>query len=652
MRFRWFSALGLITALAMSLCVRADEAPSTANLGKKIANFTLADAEGKAWSLYDLKDKKAIVIVFLSFECPVSTSYAQPLADMAAEFGKAGVAFVGLTANAEETAAEVAKEAHAYKLPFPVLRDASFKATDALRAEVTPEAFVLDGDFVLRYRGRIDNSYYARLKRNQKALSEDLKQALGELLSGRPIQVPATAAVGCAIQRTTPARTGTLTYYRDVLPILQERCQTCHRPGEVGPFSLMTYRQAVNWSEDIKSFTQSRRMPPWKPVAGPDFHNQRTLTDKELTTLAAWVDGGTPAGDPKDAPLPRTFPEGWQLGTPDLVLTVSDDFQIGPTGNDLFRCFVLPTNLPEDKYIAAVEIRPGNRRILHHTLLFIDRTGQGRKLEQQARARGTGPGAWSGDQPQRGDPHALTDLDRGPGYSVAMGVGFAPQGGLSGWAPGQMPRVLPKGTGYYLPKGADVIMQAHYHRDGRLEKDRTSIGLFFVKQPKARLYQTAVMAGGNEGRIALPLFFAIPAGKEHFPVKGSLYATGDCDLYSIMPHMHLLGKEITVTLHPPEGAAKTLVAIKEWDYNWQETYWFKEPLHIQKGSRLDVLAIYDNSTKNPNNPFNPPRVVFFGEYTTNEMCFVFLGGLAEQPGLRRLPLTARKPKVAAQANTE
>jgi peroxiredoxin len=643
MRFRFLSFFTLIAVFGVSMVLRADDAPSTANLGKKIANFGLADAQGKSWSLYNVKDQKAIVIVFLSFECPVSTSYAQPLADMAAEFGKAGVAFVGLTVNPDQSAAEVAREARNYKLPFPVFRDAGFKAADAVKAEITPEVFVLDSNYVLRYRGRIDNSYYARLKRNQKPLSEDLRQALGELLSGRPIRVPATAAVGCAIQRTTPARTGQVTYYRDVLPILQERCQACHRPGEVGPFSLMTYRQAVNWSEDIKSFTQSRRMPPWKPVAGLDFHNQRKLTDKEMATLATWVEGGTPAGDARDAPPPRTFPEGWQLGTPDLVLTVPDDFQVGPTGNDLFRCFVLPTNLPENKYIAAVEIRPGNRRILHHTLLFMDRTGQGRKLEQRAKER-------SASDPK--DPHAPTPLDRGPGYSVAMGVGFVPQGGLSGWAPGQMPRILPGGTGYYLPRGADIIMQAHYHRDGRLEKDRTSIGLFFVKEPKARLFQTAVMAGGNDGPIALPLFFAIPPGNDHFPVKGSLWATADCNLYSIMPHMHLLGKEITVTLHPPEGPAQTLVAIKEWDYNWQETYWFKEPVQIKKGSRLDVLAVYDNSTKNPNNPFDPPRTVFFGEYTTNEMCFVFLGGLADEPGLRRLPLTRRSAKVAEQANAK
>jgi hypothetical protein len=185
-------------------------------------------------------------------------------------------------------------------------------------------------------------------------------------------------------------------------------------------------------------------------------------------------------------------------------------------------------------------------------------------------------------------------------------------------------------------------MQVHYHRDGRLEKDRTSVGLYFVKAPKARQYQGAAIAGSAGGQGLLRLFFAIPAGAERFPIKGSLWAKGDCTLYSIMPHMHLLGKEISVTLTPPDGPQRTLVAIKEWDYNWQETYVFKEPVQVKAGSRLDVLAIYDNSAGNPNNPFNPPRTVTFGEQTTNEMCFVFLGGLSPNPG-RRLPLSPVPP---------
>jgi peroxiredoxin len=616
---------------------RADNAPSAAKVGKKIDNFTLLDDQGKPWSLHDLKDRKAIVLVFLSFECPISTSYSKPLADLAAEFGKYGVAMVGLSTNADETPAEVAKQARAFNLPFPVLKDAGFKAVDALQAEITPEVFVLDGDFVLRYRGRIDDSYYARLKKNPQVTREDLRQVLGEMLSGRPVSVSATEAVGCTIQREAPAkaRTASVTYHRDVLPILQNRCQTCHRPGEVGPFALMTYRQAVNWASDIKDYTQTRRMPPWKPVESAAFHNDRRLTDQEIATLAAWVDNGTPEGNPKDAPPPRQFPQGWQLGTPDLIVTVPEDFQLGPTGGDLFRCFVLPTQLAEDQYIGAVEVRPGNPRIVHHTLLFIDQTKQGRKLQERAQKEPASTSA---------DTHAPTPLDRGPGYSVAMGVGFIPQGGLSGWAPGQMPRYLPAGTGYYLPRGADIVMQVHYHRNGRLEKDRTSIGLYFVKQPKARQYQGSVIAGGGSGRGLLRMFFSIPAGAEHFSIQGSLRATADCTLYSIMPHMHLLGKEIKVTLTPPEGPARTLVAIKEWDYNWQETYWFKEPVRIKAGTRLEVTAVYDNSANNPNNPFNPPRRVIFGEQTTNEMCFVFLGGLADQPGGRKLPMTQVAPQ--------
>src|SRR5262249_27461398 len=152
------------------------------------------------------------------------------------------------------------------------------------------------------------------------------------------------------------------------------------RPGEVGPFSLTTYKQAQNWGRDVKEYTQSRKMPPWKPVEGVAFHNERRLTDREIGTLAAWVDGGMPAGDAKDAPPERKFAAGWQLGEPDLVLTMDDDFQIGPSGPDVFRCFVLPTSLTEDRYVTAMELKPGNPRVVHHSLLFIDTTGQGRKL--------------------------------------------------------------------------------------------------------------------------------------------------------------------------------------------------------------------------------------------------------------------------------
>ena len=394
MRSSMFLLVMLISLPIAGSLRTTDKSPSTAKLGQKVANLTFHDEAGKTFSLYDVKDRKAIVIVFLSFECPVSTSYSDPLAGLQKQYGK-HVSFIGLTVNEDESRAQVAKLARDFKIPFPVYRDEKLTAANALQADFTPECFLLDSDFVLRYRGRIDNSYFERLKKNPQVTSQDLEQALGELLSGRPVKTQSTLPIGCPIVRTARVlpKAGEVTYHRDVAPILQNRCQTCHRPGEVGPFSLMNYKQAVNWAEDIKTYTQKRLMPPWKIDEGVDFHNDRRLSDKDIATLAAWVDGNCPEGDPNDAPPARIFPQGWQLGTPDLVLTVGEDFQLAPNGKDLFRCFVLPTNLPEDTYVAGVEIRPGNPRVVHHVLLFIDSLGKGQKLELDARQKEAKPPA-------------------------------------------------------------------------------------------------------------------------------------------------------------------------------------------------------------------------------------------------------------------
>jgi peroxiredoxin len=623
----WIVTLVLIVSATLlgGATAQAGSKSSADKLNKKIDNVAFKTGAGKTFALTDLKDKKAIVAVFLSFDCPVSTSYAQTLATLAGSYEARGVAFVGVVCGDDLDASQIARRAREYKIPFPVLSDPNLTAADAFKAEITPQAFVLDHNLVLRYRGRIDIGYVARLKKNQQITTHDLKAALADVLAGKAVQTPVTEAIGCPIarDRKTTAVHGKVTYFRDVLPILQNKCQTCHRPGEVGPFSLMTYKQAVNWASDIKDYTQSRRMPPWKPSEGVAFHNERKLTDKEIATLAAWVDGNTPQGEPKDAPAPRKFPEGWQLGTPDLVLTPPDDFQLGPSGSDLFRCFVLPTGLTEDKYIAAVEIRPSNPRVVHHTLQFIDTSGTGRKLAKTEIDR------------KKQD----SEVDLGPGYSSRMGIGFLPRGVAGGWAPGQMPRYLPEGTGHFLPKGSDIILQVHYHRDGRLEKDRTAVGLYFAKKPVKKPYKGMVIRGGGNGLVP---FFTIPAGRANHRLNGNIWVDQDCTLYSVMAHMHLIGKKIKVTVAPPEGTPSTLLAIDDWDYNWQETYFLKEPLKIKAGTRFDVEAYYDNSKDNPNNPFNPPRSISFGEQTTNEMCFVFLGATNDTPGRIRFRFQPKK----------
>lgn len=604
----------LAAALFAQAAAPADDVP-TAKLNKKITGVTVTGPAGKPAALDAAAGKAATVVVFLWFDCPVSNSYAPVLVELAKTYADRGVNFVGVVPT-DDSPAAVAKQVAEFKIPFPVYTDPALDAAASFKADTVPQAFVLDRHSVLRYRGRIDDGYHARLKKSATVQSHDLRDALDAVLAGKDVAKPATLAVGCPVGTKTPAAkpgsTAAVTYHRDVARILQTNCQGCHRPGQVGPFPLMTYRHAVSWADDIKEYTHSRKMPPWKPVGGPEYANARHMSEKDIATLATWVDAGCPEGDPKDAPAPVQYAHEWQLGPPDLVLEVPEDFHVGAAGRDVFRCFVIPTGLTEDKYITAFEVRPGNPRVVHHTLNFWDLSGQAKELLAEQRKK---------EKP--------TDQDRGPGYSTAMGIGFkrmptSPRpgvpavGGFGGWAPGQMATKLPPGAGFFLPGGADVIIQTHYHRTGKPETDRLKVGLYFAKGPVEKVWQSLSVQG------MFPLQ-TIPAGAADYRLKGGRTLTSDAVIHSVMPHMHLLGKSVKVTMTPPGGTPVTLVDIPEWDYAWQETYWLKEPVTAKAGSRVEIEAVYDNSSSNPNNPSHPPVTVFHGEQTTNEMLFGFVG---------------------------
>lgn len=572
-----------------------------AEIGKPVADVALVPLEGKETSLPKQRGQTATVIVFLSFDCPVSNSYVPVLNELAANYKAKDVAFLAI-APTDDGVDILRKHVKAFQLAFPLYRDAELKVARSLSAKTVPEAFVLDRAGVLRYRGRIDDGYAKRLVKNQKTEKHDLRDAIDMLLAGKPVATPTTEAIGCPIifpkERVL---TGKVTYHRDVLPILQNNCQQCHRTGEVGPFSLMTYKQAVVWADDIKSYTESRKMPPWKPTTSAPMKGERKLTEREIATLAAWVKEGTPEGDPRDAPPARKFTDGWTLGEPDLILAPKHEMIVGAQGGDLFRCFVLPTGLTEDKFVVAYEVRPGNPRVVHHAVHFLDTQGRGRKLEARELER------------EKKDD----EKDRGPGYSFRMGPGFfPPSGDLGGWAPGMRPFYLPDGVGYYLPKDADVVIQMHYHRTGQVERDRTRLGLYFAKKPTDRPLQATAVPGR---------FFYIPAGDAKHKVTGDAWLAQDTLLHTTTPHMHLLGKSIKLTMTPPNGPTTTLIDITDWDYNWQEMYFFKEPIMAPAGTKLTVEAVFDNSASNPLNPSKPPKTVFLGEQTTNEMCFGFLG---------------------------
>jgi peroxiredoxin len=612
--------------LTLTGAVRAAE-PSAPPAKITELSFTGANNKSVAWNA--LAGTRATVVVFLSFDCPMCTGYAKSLAELAAAYADKGVKFVGLCPTDDEPA-RIAEQASEYKFGFPIFRDQALRATSALGATTTPQAFVLSAKGEIEYRGLIDDGYARRLVPNRKVMERYLDSAIAAVVAGKPVAVPETKAIGCRIalpRAAAQAGTGPV-YYKDVLPILQAHCQVCHRPGAVGPFSLSTYKQAVVWADDIKEYTRNRSMPPWKPRGGKEFVGDRRLRDADIETLAKWVDAGCPEGDPASAPAPRKFTDGWALGEPDLVLEMPEEFVLGPTGRDVFRVTVLPTGLKEDKYVTAFEVRPGNARIVHHAVNFFDTTGSGMRAQQLAQTA-------EKKKSKPGDP------DTGAGFSSGMLPGlrlnaadlFAskpPIGPLGGWAPGVVPRHL-TGTGLLLPKGSDLVMQLHYHRNGKLEKDRTKIGLYFAKAPVERPLLGLVVPGSFKMDKRVGGLGYIPAGDANFAARGSWYALEDCTIHMLMPHMHLLGKSVKMTMTPPGGKAQLLIDVPEWDYNWQEVFFLAEPIKAPAGTRFEIEAVFDNSAANPRNPHSPPSDVRFGEQTTDEMLFGMFGATKDHP---------------------
>ncbi|MGH9660932.1 MAG: ascorbate-dependent monooxygenase [Bryobacteraceae bacterium] len=385
------------------------------------------------------------------------------------------------------------------------------------------------------------------------------------------------------------------TYSREVSRIIQKNCEGCHRPGQIGPFALTSYDEARAFASEIKKATQARRMPPWHALPGyGDFKNERRLSDSDLDTLARWVDAGAPQGDPKDLPAAVKYSDDWALGKPDLVITPDVSFDLEPSGADEYRCFVVPTAFDADRTIQASEVRPGNRKVVHHVLLYTDVTGKAR---------------------------ALDAADPRPGFTCFGGLGFLPHTSLGGWAPGAVPGRLPSDVGRLLAKGADVIMQVHYHKNGKKESDRTSLGLYFHQQPATRFLRSQPI---------LNIAIRIPAGAENHRETARWTVREDIVAYAATPHMHLLGKEMRMVATFPDGSLRDLVWVKNYDFNWQTNYVFKEPIPLPKGTVIDVTAFYNNSASNPANPNNPLRDIRWGEGTTDEMLIGWLGYISDR----------------------
>ena len=528
---------------------------------------------------------KARVTVFLSTQCPVSKVYSPRLNALAQQFKSQGVEFKGVFSNMQESQSEIGTFTQSRHLNFACIKDADGHFAAKYGATMTPQAFVEDPSGKILYQGRIDDN----VDKSQVHKS-DLAEALSAVLAGRAVVHPKTLAFGCIIRRPAAAvASSQITYSHDVAPILQRQCVTCHRAGEIGPMALNSYAQAAAWRGDIKRYTQSRQMPPWKadPGAG-DFQDARRLTGKEIATLTRWVDSGAPEGRSKDLLAPAHYTQGWPLGQPDMVLQPDRPYHVDADGADIYRCYVIPTDFVHDRYVSAVDVQPGNRIVVHHVIAYIDGSGASATLDKH---------------------------EKEPGYTSFGGVGFTPTGMLAGWAPGITAHFLPTGVATQVPAGARIVLQVHYHKDGKPETDLSRIGLYFAKAPTDKTLHVIPMIHSLE----------IPAGDSHYSVTTvSVPSPVDTHLLAITPHMHWLGRQIKVVATLPGGGKIPLVSISDWDFNWQSTYFYKQPIALPKGTIITMTATYDNSAKNLRNPNSPPKTVTWGEATTDEMCLAFL----------------------------
>ena len=387
----------------------------------------------------------------------------------------------------------------------------------------------------------------------------------------------------------------TPTFNKDIAPILFENCATCHRPGEVAPFPLLTYQDAAKRAGLIATVTKKRYMPPWKPEPGyGSFDHTRRLTEEQIARIQEWAATGAQEGDAADQPAVPTFPTGWQAGEPDQVLKMSAPYTLTADGPDRFRCFVLPIKLDRQSYVSGAEFRPGNPRVVHHALIFLDSSGTARRL---AAASG------------------------GLGYPCFGGPGFSGAGLVMGWAPGYTPLPAEPALSQPVRPGTDVVIQIHYHPSGKPEQDQSSIGLTFSGPP-------------TKGRALLPVmnrYLDIPAGESHYVVKGSVTLPQDAELWGITPHAHYLATDMKVNARLPDGSVTPLIWIKDWDFNWQGQYRYQKPIRLPKGTKVELEFTYDNSAANPHNPSRPPVRVRFGEQTKDEMALAFLGLVLPSP---------------------
>lgn len=573
--------------VALFLCAQSAPAGSVVPIGTKINDLRFKDIRYLSRSLADFGEKKAFVLVFVDTGCPLAAKYMPVLERLDRTYRDKGVQFVAVNAGPNDTVTAMAAQAVEHGVEFPFVKDADCRAADALGVERTPEVVVLDGAHSLRYRGRIDDRYRPGGQRAEPTRN-DLAEVLDAILAGKDVAVPTTAVDGCLITR--PAANATdkpVTFADHVAPILAKYCQGCHRPDTPAPFALLTYEQAKARGRTIAEVVGEGRMPPWFAVPhSGDRIQHRSLSAEERETVVMWVKGGMARGDDSRLPAPPAAkPTQWLIGEPDLVLT-GPPFEMPKEGDVPYKYILYPHVFGEDTWVCGVQIRPDVPRAVHHANLF----------------------------------------------HFKVGGSFKESNFITGVVPGGEPMTLDGGVAYLIPKGSMLGLQVHYVTTGKAETVRISVGLKYA-------------AGRIDQQLRHMLFvdtrYSIPPGSPAHPVKVERTLDRDITGIGLFAHMHVRGKAMTFTAHAPDGTSERLLTVPNYNFEWQIPYrWEPGQKVIPKGTRLECVALYDNSPFNPYNP-DPTKTVRDGQQTYQEMMngFLFYIDAHEKLGLEIDPKT-------------
>lgn len=573
-------------------------------IGDRVTRLEFKDIRALTRSLSDLGEKRAYVFVFTTTSCPLVRRSIPKLVELDARLASQGVQFVAINVGTDDTIRDMAAQAIELNAAFPFVKDTDLSCVAALGVKRTPEVAVLDSQHRLVYRGRIDDQL--RLGGARPAPTrKDLELALTEILAGTPVTVPETPVDGCVIESRPSSQAGsTPTYHADVAPILTKRCTGCHAAGQAAPFALESYEQAAAHAAMIAEVTEDQRMPPWyaNPRHGK-FQNDPTLSREERQVLKQWAQTGRAAGTASEAvPESKAAPTGWRIGEPDLVITMLEEHTVPASGFVPYRHVLLPHVFFGDTWLEAIEIRPSNPAVVHHCNMA---------------------------------------------YANSSGVGH--ETFITGYVPGGQAMDLGRfenNVAFFVPRLSVVGLQIHYTTTGKEEKCRISVGFRFPRRNVQKQLRHVLLD---------PHRIAIAPGHGAFPIQAQKTLDRDIDLLGLFTHMHVRGKDMTFTAIPPEQPREILLQIPNYNFEWQLGYEIKPGTkHLPRGTVLEAVAHYDNSTFNPYNP-DPTRTVPWGQQTYDEMFngYIFFVDRHEQLNLTIDPKSGQarrsRPKSATSA---